>query len=134
VPQVLLVTQEGIEGSDLRTGKPLWNFEWVGSIHVNCSQPVIVDAKAGRVFFGTGYDKGCVLLEIAAEQGGACAVREVWRSPGKMKTKFTTAVLHNGYAYGLDEGILACLDLKTGKQLWKGAIMNTGRSCWRRTS
>jgi outer membrane protein assembly factor BamB len=36
-----------------------------------------------------------------------------------MKTKFTTAVLHKGFAYGLDDGILACLDLATGRQVWK---------------
>jgi outer membrane protein assembly factor BamB len=120
VPQVLLVTHDGIEGNDLRTGKPLWDFAWSGSLNVNCSQPVIVDAQAGRVLYGTGYDKGCVLLEVTAGQGGACAVREVWQSPGKMKTKFTTAVLHDGFVYGLDDGILACLDVNTGKQLWKG--------------
>ncbi|MBI3864062.1 MAG: PQQ-binding-like beta-propeller repeat protein, partial [Planctomycetia bacterium] len=36
VPQVLLVTHEGIEGSDLSTGKPLWDFPWSGDLHVNC--------------------------------------------------------------------------------------------------
>lgn len=126
-PQVLLVTHDGIEGNDLHTGKPLWNFTWSGDLHVNCSQPVVIDAQAGRIFYGTGYGKGSVLLEVSAGGGQSCGVRPVWQSPGKMKTKFTTAVLHRGYLYGLDEGILACLDLKTGQQLWKGGRYSHGQ-------
>jgi outer membrane protein assembly factor BamB len=48
-------------------------------------------------------------------------------SPGKMKTKFTTAVLYDGFVYGLDDGILACLDIKTGKQIWKGGRYQHGQ-------
>ena len=36
-----------------------------------------------------------------------------------MKAKFTTAVEHQGHAYGLDDGYLACVDLKTGRAKWK---------------
>jgi outer membrane protein assembly factor BamB len=120
VRQVLLVTQKGIEGNELRTGAKLWHYDWSGDLHVNCSQPVIVDANAGRVFYGTGYGQGCVLLQVTSSAPGKFAVAEVWQSPGKMKTKFTTAVLFEEHLYGLDDGILACVELKTGKQLWKG--------------
>jgi outer membrane protein assembly factor BamB len=125
--QVLLVTHDGIEGSDVQTGKPLWSFPWSGDLHVNCSQPVVVDETLGRVFYGTGYGKGSVLLEIAGTGSERCSVREVWRSPGKMKSKFTTAVKLGDFVYGLDDGILACLDLHTGKQLWKGGRYGHGQ-------
>jgi outer membrane protein assembly factor BamB len=36
-----------------------------------------------------------------------------------MKNKFNSSVLHNGYVYGLDEGILVCLDVNTGERKWK---------------
>lgn len=117
--QVLLVTRDGIEGSDLESGQPLWSYSWSSDLHVNCSQPVIVDQEAGRVLFSTGYGVGSVLLEVAPGSDGTWRVAEIWKSPGKLKTKFTTAVLHNGFVYGLDEGILACLDAATGKQMWK---------------
>ena len=126
-PQVLITNFEGIEGSDLRTGKPLWNYTWTGETHVNCSQPVIVDAAAGRVLFCTGYDKGSILFDVAATGAGRFGVKPVWMSPGKMKTKFTTAVIHKGFAYGLDEGILACLDIQTGQQIWKGGRYQHGQ-------
>ena len=118
--QILLVEHDGLESCDLATGKLLWNFDWSGDLHVNCSQPVLVNVKLGRLFYGTGYNKGCVLLNVKAGADGALSVADVWKSPGKMKTKFTTAVKHGEYIYGLDDGILACVDLRDGKQLWKG--------------
>ncbi len=44
-----------------------------------------------------------------------------------MKTKFTTAVVRDGYVYGLDDGIMQCIDLKTGKQKWKGGRYQHGQ-------
>ena len=36
-----------------------------------------------------------------------------------MRCKFNSPVMRDGHVYGLDEGLLACLDLKTGRRLWK---------------
>ena len=36
-----------------------------------------------------------------------------------MKCKFNDPVVRGGYVYGLDEGILVCLDLETGRRRWK---------------
>jgi outer membrane protein assembly factor BamB len=44
-----------------------------------------------------------------------------------MKTKFTTAVLRDGYVYGLDDGIMQCMDIKTGQQKWKGGRYGHGQ-------
>ncbi len=44
-----------------------------------------------------------------------------------MKNKFTSSVLHNGFVYGLDESILACLDVNTGEQKWKGGRYGYGQ-------
>jgi outer membrane protein assembly factor BamB len=44
-----------------------------------------------------------------------------------MKTKFTTAVLHKGFVYGLDDGVLECLDAKTGKKRWKDGRYEHGQ-------
>ena len=126
--QVLLVTADGIEGNDLHTGKTLWSYPWTNpDFHVNCSQPIIIDAAAGKVLFCTGYGTGSVLLQVAPVVDGNCSVSEVWNSPRKMKTKFTTAVQHKGFVYGLDDGILACLDPATGKQIWKAGHYQHGQ-------
>jgi outer membrane protein assembly factor BamB len=36
-----------------------------------------------------------------------------------MKAKFANLVARDGFLYGLDDGIMACLDLKDGSQRWK---------------
>jgi outer membrane protein assembly factor BamB len=125
--QVLLVTDDGIEGSDFATGTSLWSYTWTNAVRVNCSQPIVVDAEAGKILFCTGYNTGSVLLEISPPAGGSCSVKEVWKNPLAMKTKFTTAVMHQGHVYGLDDGILACLDLTTGKQIWKAGRYQHGQ-------
>jgi outer membrane protein assembly factor BamB len=66
-------------------------------------------------------------LEVRPGSDAAWEVREVWLARGLMKTKFTTAVEWEGSVYGLDDGILACLDLTTGKQRWKGGRYRHGQ-------
>ena len=58
--------------------------------------------------------------------GGAYTVKPVWEN-NKLKTRFNTAVYSNGYLYGLDEGILACVDAKTGELKWKGGRYGYGQ-------
>src|SRR5690242_13760034 len=44
-----------------------------------------------------------------------------------MNNKFSSSVLHNGYIYGLDESILACVDAATGDMKWKGGRYGYGQ-------
>ena len=44
-----------------------------------------------------------------------------------MKNKFTCSVLKDGFVYGLDEGILACIRAETGELRWKGGRYGHGQ-------
>ncbi len=44
-----------------------------------------------------------------------------------MKNRFASSVLHEGYIYGLDESILACIDAATGELQWKGGRYGYGQ-------
>ncbi len=44
-----------------------------------------------------------------------------------MKNKFNSSVLHEGHVYGLDEGILSCVDVNTGTRKWKGGRYGYGQ-------
>ena len=82
---------------------------------------------ANRFFISSGYGKGAALVEVTAS-GGALTARKVWEKATKaMNNKFNSSVLYEGYAYGLDEGILACVDVKTGDQKWKGGRYGYGQ-------
>ena len=36
-----------------------------------------------------------------------------------MRPKFNDFLVKDGFVFGLDEGIMACIDLETGKRQWK---------------
>ena len=117
--QLVVVSALRAMGLTLEEGKLLWEFPWVTEYHVNAAQPLVVGAN--RFFLSAGYGHGAALVEVSG--GGAKAV---WRNT-KMKNKFSSPVLHEGFIYGLDEGILACLDVNTGDQKWKGGRYGHGQ-------
>jgi outer membrane protein assembly factor BamB len=65
-------------------------------------------------------------VELTPSSSGGLQVREVWRNI-RMKNQFTSSVLHEGFIYGLDESILACLDAATGDVKWKGGRYGYGQ-------
>jgi outer membrane protein assembly factor BamB len=44
-----------------------------------------------------------------------------------MKSDFSDYVAHQGYLYGFDISILACIDLETGERQWKGGRYGHGQ-------
>ena len=82
----------------------------------HCSQPVAV--ADDLVLVSSGYGIGSKLFRISPGEDGKYRSETVWESRG-LKTKFTNTVLHKGSIYGLDEGILVCLDPETGRRRWK---------------
>ena len=48
-----------------------------------------------------------------------------------MKNKFNSSVLHEGHVYGLDEGILTCLDVTQEIESGKADDAGMGKFCLR---
>jgi outer membrane protein assembly factor BamB len=117
VRQIVIYDAVGAGGYDAKTGKELWRSpEWTNQFDNNIAQPIIL--ADGSVFLSSGYGTGSMLLDVK-QSGSNWTVSTRWTAPNKFKLKFNTGVLRDGCVYGLDEGILACLDLSTGKQRWK---------------
>jgi outer membrane protein assembly factor BamB len=121
--QILAVTASRAVGLAPEDGSLIWETQWENSAHINVSQPIIVNNN--RVFLSAGYGKGAALVEVTGA-GKTLAARKVWEN-GVMKNKFNSSVLHNGYVYGLDEGILTCIDVNTGERKWKGGRYGYGQ-------
>lgn len=113
--QLLVVTGTRVLGASLEDGSELWSREWRTSYDANCAQPLVVDGN--HVFVSSGYGHGAALLKITAADG-RFSVEEIWFNRN-MKNKFNPSVLVDGVVYGLDEGILAAIDVRTGERLWK---------------
>lgn len=123
VRQILTVSAVRIMGLDPSNGTVLWEFPWVTMYDINAAQPLVVGDK--RVFMSSGYDHGAVVVEVDMV-GNRGTAREVWKN-NRMKNQFTSSVLLDGYVYGLDESILACVDVTTGQQMWKGGRYGYGQ-------
>ena len=45
-----------------------------------------------------------------------------------MKNDFSSSVYHEGFIYGIDQGILACIDAANGEAKWKGGRYGNGQT------
>ena len=102
-------------GSRLRKASCFGSYPWDTDMGINVSQPIVVDRN--RFFISSGYGKGAALVEVKGS-GNSFTASTIWENKN-MKNKFNSSVLHNGYVYGLDEGIIVCLDVNTGERKWK---------------
>lgn len=121
--QILVVSASRAVGLTVEDGSLLWEYPWSNSYGINVSQPIVVNDS--RFFISAGYGKGAAVVEVTAS-GRGFAARKVWENIS-MKNKFNSSVLHNGHVYGLDEGILTCLDVATGERKWKGGRYGYGQ-------
>jgi outer membrane protein assembly factor BamB len=113
--QIVVVSASRVVGLTPENGSLLWSYPWGTDMGINVSQPIVVDQN--RFFISSGYGKGAALVEVKGS-GKNYTATTVWEN-NNMKNKFNSSVLHNGYVYGLDEGILVCLDVNTGERKWK---------------
>uniref|UniRef100_A0A7C2P2J0 Pyrrolo-quinoline quinone repeat domain-containing protein n=1 Tax=Schlesneria paludicola TaxID=360056 RepID=A0A7C2P2J0_9PLAN len=124
VRQVLAFHGTGIAAFALDDGRPLWDFPWENMPKVNVAQPLKVADDA--VVIGSGYGQGATRLTLTVGENGEWDPAQGWSS-NRFKLKFNDAVLLDGFAYGLDDGILTCLDVATGKPKWKGGRFGYGQ-------
>ena len=121
--QIMVVSASRVVGLAVEDGSLLWSYPWDTQMGINISQPLIVDKN--RFFISAGYGKGSALVGVDGN-GKTFTARKIWENTA-MKNKFNSSVLHNGHVYGLDEGILTCVDVETGARKWKGGRYGYGQ-------
>jgi outer membrane protein assembly factor BamB len=89
------------------------------------SQPVVLDGD--RVFLSAGYGSGCMLLQVVASSDGRLVGTQLWKNL-RMKTQFNSVAARNGFLYGLDDGLLACVEISTGERKWKEGRYGYGQT------
>jgi len=124
VRQILVFSASRLMGITPDRGAVLWEYPWTTQYGVNASQPLLLDER--RVFVSTGYGTGAAAIELTPSGDGGLTVKELWRTH-RMKNQFTSSVLHEGFIYGLDEAILACIDAATGELKWKNGRYGYGQ-------
>jgi outer membrane protein assembly factor BamB len=115
VPQILIFNSGGVSAHEPRNGKTLWKYHWPGG-HPHVSMPVVLPDD--RVLISSGYGVGSELIKITKDAEGKFTATRIWKS-NRLKAKFTNLVYRDGFIYGLDDGVMVCLDAATGEQKWK---------------
>jgi outer membrane protein assembly factor BamB len=123
VRQIVMFSASRLAGLDPATREVLWQHPWPGPNEINAAQPLVIGEN--RIFISSGYGTGGAVVEITKSASG-WSVRELWRNT-RMKNRFASSVLHDGFIYGLDESILACIDANTGELAWKGGRYGYGQ-------
>lgn len=127
VRQILTVNEASVSGHDPADGALLWEHPWPGSSagDANVSQPVPLPPD--RVFLSKGYGRGAALLRLQRLEHATLQPQEIWQESRVLRTKLTNVVVHEGFVYGLSEGILECVDLETGQRVWKHGRYHHGQ-------
>ena len=123
VRQILVVTAARAAGLRPADGVLLWEYPWRVRTVPNMAQPVVVGDD--RLFLSASYGKGAALMALTPD-GDRFTAATVWETH-RMRNRFSSSVLIDGYIYGLDNSILACLDAATGELLWKGGRYGSGQ-------
>jgi outer membrane protein assembly factor BamB len=124
VAQILLMSAFGATSVAPADGKLLWKYSWPSDTRI--MQPAVTAdgdllITAGDAMGGDG------MRRIAVVHGPAgWTTEERWTSAG-LKPSFNDSVVHNGYVFGFNGGILACIDVKDGTRKWKGGRYGNGQ-------
>lgn len=111
--QLLIFDAESISGYELHREQPLWQFDWATQFEINAAQPLVLGPRDLLI----SSQAGCARLVIE-ETDGTWSVEPLWQNRN-LKCSYANPILYEGHVYGLDEGILVCLDLETGERAWK---------------
>jgi outer membrane protein assembly factor BamB len=112
-PQIVMHDNHGVRALSVDDGSVLWQHGTKSEVAMPMLQPQRVSGN--RVLLAT--DPGIGLLDVQRD-GESWTVQEVW-STSRLKPAFNDFVVYEKHIYGLDDGILCCIDLASGQRVWK---------------
>jgi outer membrane protein assembly factor BamB len=123
VGQIVLVNGAGATGIAPADGRVLWHHAMRGGPIL---QPALTP-DGGLVIHQLKPDGGMGLRRLAiVHQGGGWTADEAWTSTA-LKSMSSDFVVHHAYAFGFDGSIMACVDLGTGRRVWKNGRYGSGQ-------
>lgn len=106
------------------TGALQWSYPWKALYDINAADPIFHGAT---VFITSGPGQGGALLDLSTDEP-----KELWLNRN-MDAQFAPPILIDGYLYGISGASgkgtgngLACVELATGKLMWKETSVKFG--------
>lgn len=118
----LFFTRNGLVAVDPAAGKIQFQFPWRPRVSssVSSATPLVI---GDSIFLSASYGTGAILLRVKDD-----SVEKVWSSDTALSNHYATSVQRDDFLYGVDGRTdpgfrpgpsLRCVELKTGKILWK---------------
>ena len=123
--QIILFNQGLITAHVPLTGELLWKQPWVEAYAECVAQPVPMSDDT--LLVSTGYGAGAKLYQLSRNSIDEFNVSILWETLN-LKAKFTNIIHYNGYLYGLDDGIFACINPADGTRQWKRGRYGHGQT------
>jgi outer membrane protein assembly factor BamB len=126
VRQIIFFLESGLLSKAADTGQVLWRYKFPFNISTAASPVLAGDV----VFCSAGYGVGGAAVRITKD-GNQFKATEVWKISGDdVANHWSTPVHYDGHLYGIfgfrPNYVLKCIDLKDGKENWKGPEVGTG--------
>ena len=106
------------------TGELQWSYPWKALYDINAADPVF---HGSTMFITSGPGQGGALIDLSSGEP-----KQVWLNRN-MDAQFAPPILINGHLYGISgasgksaENGLACVELATGKLMWKEKSVKFG--------
>ncbi len=117
--QILITGESKAMGFDATTGELLWSHARPGESNGGANTSQVSLVSDSDVLTSKGYPDGGGERIHIEQTGDTFAATSVWSSSRVLKTKLTSPVIRDGYAYSLSNGFMECTQLNDGQQMWK---------------
>lgn len=118
--QLLMHSSGGLVAVGPEDGKPLWQLPATGMV-----MPITQPQPVGDSQLLTQSESGIQLVKLT-QDADRWSPAQRWDS-NKLKPSLNDYVVHDGCIYGFDDGVFCCVDLETGKRLWKAGRYGHGQ-------
>jgi outer membrane protein assembly factor BamB len=116
VPQVLMVSNFGIQSFVPESGAVIWEHPWDLGSNAHVVQPSVLEPDA--VLIGTSFRTGTHKLRVSNHESH-WDIDEDWTTR-RFQPYFNDFVVHKEYCYGYDGNRLVCISTATGERVWSG--------------
>ncbi|BDC52193.1 polyvinyl alcohol dehydrogenase [Bryobacterales bacterium F-183] len=122
VRTIMNLTAEAGVGVRASDGKLMWRESSPANGTANCTTPVL---EGNRVFYTSAYGTGCTMLELTAAANNTVNAEKKYFNR-EMQNHHGGVVVHKGHVYGFSNAILTCMELATGRSVWKDRSVGKG--------
>ena len=119
---ILMLTNDGLNFIEPSDGAMIGNHSWPFEGY-RVVQPLVFDDS--KILLGTPMGPGTQCIN-ANWDGAKFSADVVWTSK-RMNPYFNDYIESDGFLYGFDNSIFACIDLSDGQRKWKGGRYGHGQ-------